>query len=108
MDAKHVASVIGRIAFGAIVVTAIVKELTDRNKTEKVAPLDRKREELEKQAAERTGGRMISDADQKKILDMLALYADLYRIPLGVENVTYENGAVCVEYSNGGSETFFY
>lgn len=108
MNAKHIASVIGHIAFGAVVAAVIVQELVDRNKTEKVDSLDQKRMELEKQVAERTGGRMISDADQKKILDMLALYADLYRIPLGVENVTYENDAVCVEYIDGGSETFFY
>jgi hypothetical protein len=95
------------IAAGLAAVFAVTSIADLRKGDQKVVPLVKKREQIEKEMRDKQEGHPLSDTDQEKVLEKLALYAELYKHPLHITEVVSETGYVRVKYYDGREERFY-
>ena len=66
-----------------------------------------KAEQIEQEMRDKQAGHPLSYTDQEKVLERLALYAELYKHPLNIAEVVSETGYVRVKYNDGREERFY-
>lgn len=95
------------IAAGLAAVFAVTSIADFGKGNKKVVPLAKKREQIKEEMRDRQEGHPLSDTDQEKVLEKLALYAKRYKRPLHIAKVVSETGYVRVRYDDGREEQFY-